>query len=456
MDTSIFEETPIKKKKKKIVIVKKPTPKPKTKRKRRTKAETRAAAIARGINPDQKKLGELIIAYDRLKIKPKGEYVRGKKKKIILNKPKPAAAPKSKKPPPPKKEKKIKPPKPPVKKRRTKLQVLAAIKAAGIDPSLTLKQQKQRLKTIDKARAKVKKAADKKKAEEAEEADKIKYEFIFRGSSYYDRDELEFRARDEEESDNILDKVITVVRDNKKISFLMDDRLISKEEEEEKWYGIANYLVDYRIMNSLDPPHTINSEVRYVRSGVSKYYGRRYKPYAFLIIDMEDGTILKIEKKLDTKLSRILVEWWDKWVKRRGGSQPNLGNLLSADVGPKKIIYKTYEPKVVEVISNPDIKKKRETGAEEMARLYRELKEEEAADKKRREDVMNRYRDGMTGGDRVRALVYKKRKYLLNDDTNVLYGLVDTKAYEIGDIYNYNWNFKNVDTKPGSMEWDWP
>lgn len=453
MDTNIFEETPIKKKKKKIVIVKKPTPKPK--RKRRTKAETRAAAIARGINPDQKKLGELITAYDRLKIKPKGQYVRGKKKKIILNKPKPAPVPKSKKPPPPKKEKKIKPPKPPVKKRRTKLQVLAAIKAAGIDSSLTLKQQKERLKTLDKARAKVKKKVDKKKAEAAEAVDRIKYTFIFRGSSYYVRDELEFMARREKRG-NILDKVITVVRDNNKISFLMGDRLISKEEDEEKWYGIAHYLVDYRIMTSFEPSATINSEVRYVRSGVSKYPNNtNYNPYAFLIIDMWDGTILKIEQKLKTKLSRRLVEWWDKWVKRRGGSQPNLGNLFSADVGPK-MIYKKYEPKVVEVISNPDIKKKLETGEEEEARLYREIEEEEAADKKRREDYMNRYRDGKTGGDRVRALVYRKRKYLLNDDTDVLYGLTETKAYEMGDIYTHNWNFKHVDTKPGGLEWDWP
>ena len=447
MDTNIFEETPIKKKKKKIVIAKKPTPKPK--RKRRTKAETRAAAIARGINPDQKKLGELITAYDRLKIKPKGQYVRGKKKKLILNKPKPAPVPKSKKPPPPKKEKKIKPPKPSVKKRRTKLQVLAAIKAAGIDSSLTLKQQKERLKTLDKARAKVKKKVDK-------AVDRIKYTFIFRGSSYYDRDELEFMARREKRG-NILDKVITVVRDNNKISFLMGDRLISKEEEDMKWYGIANYLVDYRIMTSFEPSATINSEVRYVRSGVSKYYGRRYKPYAFLIIDMEDGTILKIEKALDTKLSRRLIEWWDKWVKRRGGSQPNLGNLLSADVGPQKIIYKTYEPKVVEVISNPDIKKKVETGEEEEARLYREIEEQEAASKKSREDYMNQYRDMKpAGGDRVRALAYRKKKYLLNDDTDVLYVLTETKAYEMGDIYTHNWNFKHVDTKPGSREWDWP
>ena len=454
MDTNIFEETPIKKKKKKIVIVKKPTPKPK--RKRRTKAETRAAAIARGINPDQKKLGELITAYDRLKIKPKGQYVRGKKKKIILTKPKPAPVPKSKKPPPPKKEKKIKPPKPPVKKRRTKLQVLAAIKAAGIDSSLTLKQQKERLKTLDKARAKVKKKVDKKKAEAAEAVDRIKYTFIFRGSSYYVRDELEFMARREKRG-NILDKVITVVRDNNKISFLMGDRLISKEEDEEKWYGIAHYLVDYRIMTSFEPSATINSEVRYVRSGVSKYPNNtNYNPYAFLIIDMWDGTILKIEQKLKTKLSRRLVEWWDKWVKRRGGSQPNLGNLFSADVGPK-MIYKKYEPKVVEVISNPDIKKKVETGEEEEARLYREIEEEEAADKKRREDYMNQYRDMKSaGGDRVRALVYRKRKYLLNDDTDVLYGLTETKAYEMGDIYTHNWNFKHVDTKPGGLEWDWP
>ena len=454
MDTNIFEETPIKKKKKKIVIVKKPTPKPK--RKRRTKAETRAAAIARGINPDQKKLGELITAYDRLKIKPKGQYVRGKKKKLILNKPKPAPVPKSKKPPPPKKEKKIKPPKPPVKKRRTKLQVLAAIKAAGIDSSLTLKQQKERLKTLDKARAKVKKKVDKKKAEAAEAVDRIKYTFIFRGSSYYVRDELEFMARREKRG-NILDKVITVVRDNNKISFLMGDRLISKEEDEEKWYGIAHYLVDYRIMTSFEPSATINSEVRYVRSGVSKYPNNtNYNPYAFLIIDMWDGTILKIEQKLKTKLSRRLVEWWDKWVKRRGGSQPNLGNLFSADVGPK-MIYKKYEPKVVEVISNPDIKKKLETGEEEEARLYRELDEQQAAAKKQREEMMNEYRDMKSaGGDRVRALVYRKRKYLLNDDTDVLYGLTETKAYEMGDIYTHNWNFKHVDTKPGGLEWDWP
>ena len=281
MDTSIFEETPIKKKKKKIVIAKKPKPKPKPKRKRRTKAETRAAAIARGINPDQKKLGELIIAYDRLKIKPKGQYVRGKKKKIILNKPKPADAPKSKKPPPPKKEKKIKPPKPPVKKRRTKLQVLAAIKAAGIDSSLTLKQQKERLKTIDKARAKVKKAADKKKAE----ADAIR----------------------------------------------------RKKMEEE------------------------------------------------------------IEKKEAAKKAELYYE-----------------------------------------------------------RMERQIEEQEAASKKRREDLMNRYRDGITGYDRVSALVYRKRKYLLNNDTNILYGLTETKAYEIGDVYNYNWNFKHIDTKRDSVDWDWP
>ena len=279
MDTNIFEETPIKKKKKKIVIVKKPTPKPK--RKRRTKAETRAAAIARGINPDQKKLGELITAYDRLKIKPKGQYVRGKKKKLILNKPKPAPVPKSKKPPPPKKEKKIKPPKPPVKKRRTKLQVLAAIKAAGIDSSLTLKQQKERLKTLDKARAKVKKKVDKKKAE----ADAIR----------------------------------------------------RKKMEEE------------------------------------------------------------IEKKEAAKKAELYYE-----------------------------------------------------------RMEREQEEQEAASKKRREDFMNGYRDGITGYGRVTALVYKKRKYLLNGDTDVLYGVTETKVYEMGDAYNYNWNFKYVDTKRDSVEWDWP
>lgn len=343
MDTNIFEKPIKKKKKRKIIIIKKPKPTtktatkpaPKPKRKRRSKEEIRSAAIERGINPDQKKLGELIRDYDRLKTKPKGEYVRGtKKKKIVISKPKPS-----------------------VKKRRTKLQILAAIKAAGIDTSLTLKQQKERLKTLDTARAK----------EEKRILDTIKYEFMIGASD--EGDWIELDDIDDNVEFDIFNTKIQVIIDKGPsltnrvvLKFLVGDILLEKgggmmlgdDYGGDVFDILVRYLSKFRILDIYqlkwskvyhkpdDSPwrrdkKIINSGKRYIVSSMSRQaarYGqtgteRKWiyetkRDIGDIMIDMETAKI-KV-KTQDTKTGRKLRKWYDAWVAVKD-SQPTINDL---------------------------------------------------------------------------------------------------------------------------------
>lgn len=298
MDTNIFEKPIKKKKKRKKIIIDKPKPTtktatkpaPKPKRKRRSKEEIRSAAIERGINPDQKKLGELIRDYDRLKTKPKGEYVRGtKKKKIVINTPKPS-----------------------VKKRRTKLQVLAAIKAAGIDTSLTLKQQKERLKFLDKTRAKKKKAAA---VEEKRILDTIKYEFIYGGTDYYEIDELDFFISSGD-GINVFNRKIQAVVDKKVLTFLIGDDILI--EDDPGWWPLIDYLEVFKIKDK--DSLKIYSDRRYIKAELKRVRRSKSAP-SIIVVDMYNATVKMktaknkpgrmLDKFLETQTAPIkLVDFW--------------------------------------------------------------------------------------------------------------------------------------------------